>query len=66
MSAELNKLVRKNSGYTRGPLPLKAKNSFMALKTAMISKPCLAAVNFDRRFIVTANASATHYGSCLS
>ena len=25
MSAELNKLVRKNSGYTKGPLPEKAK-----------------------------------------
>lgn len=64
MSAELNKLVRKNSGHTRGPLP--AKQSFLDLKSAMIFKPCLAAVDFNKRFIVTTDASATHYGSCLS
>ena len=66
MSAELNKLVRKNSGYTKGPLPDKAKRSYQELKQALISKPCLAAVDFGRRFIVTTDASATHYGSCLS
>ena len=38
----------------------------MELKQALISKPCLAAVDFEKRFIVTTDASATHYGSCLS
>ena len=66
MSAELNKLVRKNSGYTKGPLPEKARASYLTLKEALISKPCLAAVDFEKRFIVTTDASATHYGSCLS
>ena len=66
MSAELNKLVRKNSGYVKGPLPEKAQTSYLQLKQALISKPCLAAVNFEKRFIVTTDASATHYGSCLS
>ena len=65
MSAELNKLVRKNSGYAKGPLPEKARQSYLELKQALISKPCLAAVDFEKRFIVTTDASATHYGSCL-
>ena len=32
----------------------------------MISKPCLAPVNFDLEFIVTCNASESHFGTCLS
>ena len=32
----------------------------------MISKPCLAPVNFDLEFIVTCDASESHFGSCLS
>ena len=63
MSSELNKLVRKNSGYIKGPLPEKARASYLILKQAFISKPCLAA---EKRFIVTTDASATHHGSCLS
>ena len=66
ISAELNKLVRKNSGYKAGPLPAPAVRSFQALKHALISKPCLQPVDFNRRLIVTTDASATHYGSCLS
>ena len=66
LSSDLNKLVRKNSGYTKGPLPDAAKQSFLRLQKALISKPCLAAVNFDKEFILTCDASATHYGACLS
>jgi len=59
-------LIRKNSGYSKGPLPDQAKESFQALKQALTSKPCLQAVDFNKRFFVTCDASATHYGSCLS
>ena len=41
ISGPLNKLIRKNSGYTKGPLPDAAKQSFLDLKNIMISKPCL-------------------------
>ena len=66
MSAPLNKLVRKDSGFKSGPLPIEARKSFLALKDALISRPCLAPVDFNSRFIVTTDASETHYGSCLS
>ena len=66
ISADLNKLIRKNSGYTHGPLPPNALASFLKLKQALISKPCLSPVDFNKRFYVTCDASATHYGSCLS
>ena len=32
----------------------------------MISRPCLRAVDFDQEFIVTCDASESHFGSCLS
>ena len=32
----------------------------------MISKPCPAPVNFDLEFIVTCDASESHFGTCLS
>ena len=66
ISGPLNKLIRKNSGYTKGPLPLDAEASFNKLKNIMISKPCLAPVNFDSEFIVTCDALETHFGTCLS
>ena len=66
LSAPLNKLVRKDSGFKAGALPIDAKKSFEALKIALISRPCLAPVNFKKPFIVTTDASETHYGSCLS
>ena len=62
----MNKLIRKDSGYKSGRLPPAAEKSFHALKSALISKPCLAPVDFNRRFYVTCDASETHYGSCLS
>ena len=66
ISGPLNKLIRKDSGYTKGPLPEAAKQSFLALQHAMISKPCLSPVNFNCEFIVTCDASETHFGTCLS
>ena len=67
LSAPLNKLIRKDSGFKpNSTLPDDALNSFKALQTALCSKPCLQPVDFERRFYVTCDASATHYGSCLS
>jgi len=66
ISAPLNKLVRKDSGYKSGLLPPEALKSFHKLKSNLISRPCLAAVDFKKRFFVTTDASETHYGSCLS
>ena len=66
ISGPLNKLIWKNSGFTKGPLPEDAKQSFLALKKTMVSKPCLATVNFDLEFIVTSDASESHFGTCLS
>ena len=66
LSTDLNKLVQKTSGYKPGPLPVEAQKSFEALKSALISKPCLAPVDFDKRFYVTCDASATHNGNVLT
>ena len=66
ISGPLNKLIRKNSGYTKGPLPEATRQSFLNLKHKMISKPCLAPVNFNLEFIVTCDASESHFGTCLS
>ena len=66
ISGPLNSLVRKDSGYTTGKLPTKASKAFLNLKTALVSRPCLAPVNFNAPFIVTTDASETHYASCLS
>ena len=66
ISGPLNKLIRKHSDYTKGPLPEAARKSFLNLKNKMILKPCLAPVNFDLEFIVTCDASESHFGTCLS
>ena len=66
ISGPLNKLICKDSGYSKGPLPDAAAQSFFKLKEALISKPCLTAVDFSKEFIVTCDASETHFGSCLS
>ena len=66
LSPDLNKLVRKDSGYTKGPLPSSAEHSLRKLQKALTSKPCLAALDFDKEFILTCDASATHCKACLS
>ena len=66
LSGPLNKLVRKDSNYSTGRLPVEARKSFENLKSALISRPCLAPVNFNEHFIVTSDASEIHYASCLS
>ena len=47
-------------GFKVGTLTIEAKKSFEALKLALISRPCLAPVDFDSRFSVMTD------GSCLS
>lgn len=44
----------------------KSLKSFQQLKLALISKPCLAAVDFDERFYLTCDVSTTHYGASFS
>ena len=66
ISGTLNKLIRKDSGYSGGRLPVAAKLAFDNLKTALISRPCLAPLNFKEKLIATTEASETHYASCLS
>ena len=66
ISGPLNRLVRKDSGYKSGILPAPARQAFQQLKLALISRPCLAPVDFSQRFIITTDASETHYASCLS
>ena len=65
ISGPLNKLIRKNSGYSKGTLPPDALASFEKLRSAMISRPCLRAVDFDQEFIVTCDASESHFGLSL-
>ena len=66
ISGPLNKLVRKDSGYSSEKLPLEAQKAFLNLKNALISRPGLAPVDFISPFLVTTDASETHYASCLS
>ena len=49
---ELNKSIassafRKDLGFKSGNLPLEAKRSFLSFKQALITRPCLAPVNFE-------------------
>ena len=63
LSGPLNKLVRKDLNYSTGN---RSKKSFEKLKSALVSRPCLAPVHFNEPFIVTTDASESHYASCLS
>ena len=66
LSAPLSALTRKNSGYTKGPLPSIAQRSFEALKAALVTRPCVAPVDFEKEFIVTVDTSQTACGAILS
>ena len=45
---------------------MEAQKAFQNLKAALISRPCLAIIDYSSQFIVTTDARETHYGSCLS
>ncbi|MEL6277241.1 MAG: RNase H-like domain-containing protein, partial [Bacteroidota bacterium] len=67
ISGPLNKLIRKDFIASAGKSePALKLESFRDLKQALITRPCLTPVDFNRHFIVTCDASATHFGSCLS
>ena len=66
LSGDVQKLVGKTLGFNLGQIPAGAQLSFENLKRALISKPCLAAEDFNKRIYVTCDASATHYGSVVT
>lgn len=57
MASPLNKLLRKNSVWTSGPLNKEALDAFESLKTALISRPCLHGPDFGSTFFVITDAS---------
>ena len=65
-ASPLTKLTRKDSGYKNGPLPKEAQEAFLKLQNALVSRPCVAPVDFDLPFIVTVDTSQTATGAILS
>ena len=66
LASPLNALVRKGSGFTKGPLPPAARQAFEDIKAALTSRPCLAPVNHKAPFIVTVDSSMSGHGAVLS
>ena len=66
LASPLNALIRKGSGFTKGPLPPDARQAFEDIKSALSSRPCLAPVNHNAPFIVTVDSSMTGHGAVLS
>ena len=66
IASPLNALVRKGSGYTKGPLPKEARQAFEDIKSALISRPCLSPVNYNLPFILTVDSSMSGHGAILS
>ena len=62
----LNKLMRKDSGYQKGPLPPAGVQAFNQLKTQLMSRPTLRPVDFSQEFILTCDASTTAVGAVLT
>ena len=65
-AAPLTSLTKKVSGYEKGELSEEAKESFTQLKGKLVSRPCLAPVDFNREFILTTDASQKGIGVILS
>lgn len=61
VAAPLNKLLKKEA-FAWSP---KAKATFHALKTALISGPIIQLPNFDKSFLVDCDASGTGFGVVL-
>ena len=66
ISAALSKLTRKDSGYSKGLIPYEARKSFMDLKNALATRPCVAPVDFSKEFILTVDSSKAAWGAILS
>ena len=54
----LTQLLRKDSGYTKGPLPPLAKEAFETLRAKLSTRPCLAPINWKKDFIVIVDSSS--------
>ena len=61
-AAPLTRLTRKDSGYKAGPLPVEAKEAFVALRQTLSRRPALSPVRYDRDFILTTDASTKALG----
>ena len=66
IASPLTKLTRKDSGYTKGPLPEEAELAFQTLKQKFSGRPTLWPPNFNLPFILTTDASKIALGAVLS
>jgi hypothetical protein len=66
IAAPLTRLTRKDSAWSKGVLPLAALAAFRALRAALCARPCLAAPDFKKEFIVTVDSSGLGFGGILS
>ena len=62
----LTKLTRKDSGYTKGPLPANAQAAFDKLKSSLATRPTLSPPDFSKEFVLTTDASKIAIGAVLS
>ena len=62
----LTRLTRKDTSYSKGPLPKDALDAFNKLKSALVSRPTLAPPNFAKDFILTTDASKFAIGGVLT
>ena len=66
MAKPLVSLLRKDSGWTSGSLPEPALQAFNKLQAALVQRPCLKPVDFNKEFILTVDASESGLGAVLS
>ena len=66
IASPLNSLIRKTSGYLKGPLPAEALASFRLLQKSLATQPTLKPVDFTKTFIVTVDTSDDSHGALLS
>ena len=66
LAKPLNQLTRKDSIWSKGPLPEEAKRAFDELKKKLMERPCLKPVDFKKDFYVTVDSSNTGTGAVLS
>ena len=58
LNSHLSKLLRKDSGYTKGQLPPAAQKAFLQLKEQLCNSPVLAFPNPKHDYILSTDASA--------
>ena len=57
LSAPLNRLLRKDSAYSGGPMPSEAQEAFTRLKRILCSQPVLALPSPDKQYALIVDAS---------